>query len=313
MDFVGMHLSAAEKVIASIRLLQIGLTKASKTVFLSKPPHIPNDILYSSADSWRLEFWLIHFPLIINTTPLPWRFQQSLWQVLDLDRTTFILWWPLYVQERKLVLFSKSPWALLKRAHLWMHVFQQAQGCVLFFSSIEEGSEGEEAGVQLIQSMTDPGWKVISKCTVRQHPVRACMTGFRVRSGQRASSSTSTLDWGSQKWQIDPPLLTIPRLNYQGLLGAYSLDCSWSWLFLRLCNSWKHPRVLSGQFDIQSPNNSGKGGQRGWRCPLRSIFAQYSMMTIVNDTILYTWRLLRDISKLLKRTKYVMCEINLLC
>ena len=204
MDFVGMHLSAAEKVIASIRLLQIGLTKASKTVLLSKPPHIPNDILYSSADSWRLEFWLIHFPLIINTTSLPWRFQQSLWQVLDLDRTTFILWWPLYVQERKLVLFSKSPWALLKRAHLWMHVFQQAQGCVLFFSSIEEGSEGEEAGVQLIQSMTDPGWKVISKCTVRQHPVRACMTGFRVRAGQRASSSTSTLDWGSQKWQIDP-------------------------------------------------------------------------------------------------------------
>lgn len=51
MDFVGMHSSAAEKIIAQIRLFQIGLTKASKMVFLSKPPHIPIDILYSSADS----------------------------------------------------------------------------------------------------------------------------------------------------------------------------------------------------------------------------------------------------------------------
>lgn len=127
-----MHLSAAEKIMASIRLLQIGLTKARKMIFLSKPPHIPIDILYSSADSWRLQFWLIHFPFIINTTSLPWRFRQSLWQVLDLDRKTFILWWPLDVQERKLVLFSKSPWALLKRAHLWVHVFQQAQGCFVF-------------------------------------------------------------------------------------------------------------------------------------------------------------------------------------
>lgn len=164
MDFVGMHSSAAEKITAQIRLFQIGLTKASKMLFLSKPPHIPIDILYSSADSWRLEFWLIHFPLIINTLSLPRRFQQSLQQEVDLDRTMLILRWPLYVQEKKPVLFSKSPWALLKGDHLWMHVFQQAQGCVLFFSSTEARSEGDEAGVQLIQSMMDTCWEVIVHC-----------------------------------------------------------------------------------------------------------------------------------------------------
>lgn len=62
----------------------------------------------------------------------------------------------MYKRERASFV-PKSPWALLKGAHLRMHVFQQAQGWVLFFSSMIKGIEGKEAGVQLIQSMTDTG------------------------------------------------------------------------------------------------------------------------------------------------------------
>lgn len=70
-------------------------------VFLSKVSHIPIDILYAGADSRGLDFWLIHFSLIINTISFPWRFQQSFRQVLDLDRTMHMLWWPWCIQERK--------------------------------------------------------------------------------------------------------------------------------------------------------------------------------------------------------------------
>lgn len=45
----------------------------------------------------------------------------------------------MYKRERAGFVFQISL-GIVERAHLQMHVFQQAQGCALFFSSTEEGS-----------------------------------------------------------------------------------------------------------------------------------------------------------------------------
>lgn len=97
------------------------------------------------------------------------------------------------------------------------------------------GQWGKEAGVQLIQSTTDTGWKVISKCTRRQHPARAHATGGTAES--RAAFLQAHLHARLLKSEIADwlPLLTIARRNYQGHLKAYSRDCCLlSCLFLRL-------------------------------------------------------------------------------
>lgn len=112
---------------------RIWLKQASKMVFLSKPPHIPIDILYSSDDSWRLEFWLIHFPLIRNTISIPWRFQQSLilasvgpWQ-----NNAYPLVATVWTGKR----WCYSPnQVLLRGVHLWMPVSTSSRLFSFFFS-----------------------------------------------------------------------------------------------------------------------------------------------------------------------------------
>lgn len=161
------------------------MTKASKMVFLSKPPHTLIHTLYSSADSWRLEFWLIHFPLIINIlSPL---------QLPAITPASVGPWWnnayPLVAtvctREKELLLFSRSPWALLKGAHLWMHVVQRSSRLYLFFSSMDR-QWGRENSVPLIQSRTGTA----------EESFEGAQWGS---TGHRSSGPTSAVEGRSQK------------------------------------------------------------------------------------------------------------------
>lgn len=138
-------------------------------MFLSKVSHIPIDILHFVTDSWGLEFWLIHFPLIINPISLPecssnhsgkcWTLTEQCLcfgghGVHKREKARFVFWFSL---------------AIVERSSLWMPAFQ-AQGCVLFCSPIQGAAERRSRYV-VNPSLTDTCWWVISKSLVRQHPI----------------------------------------------------------------------------------------------------------------------------------------------
>lgn len=95
-------------------------------------------------------------------------------------------------------------------------MFQQAQGCILSFFSVEKGNGGEEAGMQFIQSVTDTCWGIISKSYSEAAP-NTGPAGLGTEEG-----------WG---WVVGVRnnrltlLLIIPSLNYQGHLEACSPGC----------------------------------------------------------------------------------------
>lgn len=144
--------------------------------FLSKPPHTPIDILYSSTDIWRLEFWLIHFPLIINTLPSLTVRAVTLASVRPWQNNANPLVATVGTREKELVLFYRSPWALMKGAYLWMHVFQRAQGCFLFPSSMDR-RWGRGSRRAVYPKHDRHCWGIIPEGTGRQRWHGACMIG----------------------------------------------------------------------------------------------------------------------------------------
>lgn len=113
-----------------------------------------------------------------------------------------------------------------------MHAFQQTQGSISFFSFMEIDSEGEAAGVQFIQSITDTCWGIISQSSSEAAP----NTGpAGLGAGER-----SGVGCRGQKCRLIPRFM-VPRLNCQGHLEACSLDCycgEFMTIFetLRFCN-----------------------------------------------------------------------------
>lgn len=222
------------------------MTKASKMAFLSKPTHTPIHTLYSSADSWRLEFWLIHFPLIINIlSPL---------QLPAIALASVGPWWnnaypfvaTACTREKELVLFSRSPW------HCWKGLICECMwfnSSRLYFVFLFHGEAVRERKLCALNPKQDMHcWEVISKCSVRQH-------WTQIQSPLRL-------------WKVEvrryrlTTLLIIPIRTITPLEGLLSV------LLRLIVKTIFEPEMLhylihSGGFDIQPPNIVGRKERGG--------------------------------------------------
>lgn len=154
--------------------------------------------------------------------------------MLDLDRTMLILWRPLYVREREReragFVFQISL-GIVERSS-FVNACVSTNSRQYFFFFFHGNSEGEEAGVPFIQSITDTCWGIISQSSSEPAP----NTGpAGLGAGER-----SGVGCRGQKCRLIPRLM-VPRLNCQGHLEACSLGCccgEFMTIFetLRFCN-----------------------------------------------------------------------------